>query len=124
MFNRAGKRIADFRGARDAACKRAKVPGLKFRDLRRTAVRNMSRAGVLQVTRTKISGHKTDSMEHRYNIVDATDLRIARELTQKRRKIVTKPEYLAISDNTATSKKIGSQACWILGETACLSLRC
>jgi hypothetical protein len=30
----------------------------------------MRRAGVSQVIRMKISGHKTDSMERRYNIVD------------------------------------------------------
>jgi hypothetical protein len=32
----------------------------------------------------KISGHKTDSMERRYNIVDTEDLRIAKELLERR----------------------------------------
>jgi len=32
----------------------------------------------------KISGHKTDSMERRYNIVDADDLNIAKEFMERR----------------------------------------
>jgi hypothetical protein len=44
----------------------------------------MRRAGVPQVIRMKISGHKTDSMERRYNIVDADDLNIAKEFMERR----------------------------------------
>lgn len=86
VFNRAGAPIRDFRGSWHEACKRANVPDLKFHDLRRTAVRNMRRAGVPQVVRMKISGHKTDSMERRYNIVDAEDLSIAKQLMERRNK--------------------------------------
>jgi hypothetical protein len=34
----------------------------------------------------KISGHKTDSMERRYNIVDADDLSIEKEFMERRMK--------------------------------------
>jgi len=84
VYNREGKKIVDFRVSWENACIKAGVPDLKFHDLRRTAVRNMRRAGVPQVIRMKISGHKTDSMERRYNSVDTDDLSIAKESMEKR----------------------------------------
>jgi integrase len=86
VFNRQGVQIKDFRGGWANACTTAGVPDLNFHDLRRTAVRNMRRAGVPQVVRMKISGHKTDSMERRYNIVDADDINIAKSLMEARNK--------------------------------------
>jgi integrase len=81
VFHRNGVPFKEFRRTWSKACAAAGVPELKFHDLRRTAVRNMRRAGVPQV-RMRITGHRTDSMERRYNIVDIEDIKSARELMQ------------------------------------------
>lgn len=83
VFNRSGQVFKEFRTAWKNACKAAEVPDLKFHDLRRTAVRNMRRAGVSQVVRMRITGHRTDSMERRYNIVDVDDIKSAKDLMQR-----------------------------------------
>jgi integrase len=83
VFSRGGKSITDFRTGWSKAVTAAGIPDLTFHDLRRTAVRNMRRAGVPQVVRMQISGHQTDSMERRYNIVDGEDIAIAKKLMRR-----------------------------------------
>lgn len=77
VFHRDGEKIGDIRKAWKTACDKAELPGKLFHDLRRTAVRNMIRAGVPQVVAMSISGHKTVSMFNRYNITSGTDQRRA-----------------------------------------------
>lgn len=60
-----------------AACAACKLTGRIFHDFRRTGVRNMIRAGVPREIAMAISGHVTDAMFRRYNIVSDADVRAA-----------------------------------------------
>jgi len=79
-----GQPVKDFRKAWATACAAAGLPagrrgGFTFHDTRRTAVRNLIRAGVDRAVAMRISGHETESMFRRYNITSEGDLRAAVE---------------------------------------------
>ena len=88
VFHQSGSRIRSYRSQWDRARqmvstddpKGVKVwarPQVKDRlvhDLRRTAVRNLERAGVPRSVAMKLTGHKTEAVYRRYAIVAKSDL--------------------------------------------------
>ena len=90
VFHRDGDPIRDLRGAWAAACITAgfvrvvnpEAPTAEqhrkatklLHDFRRTAVRNLERAGVSRSVAMKLTGHKTEAVYRRYAIVSEGDL--------------------------------------------------
>jgi integrase len=71
FFVDSGKPIKTIRNCWATACRRAGFPGLLFHDLRRSAARNLVRAGISTKLAKDYLGHQTYSIFDRYAIEDA-----------------------------------------------------
>jgi integrase len=77
VFHHGDQPIRYWRRSWLTAIAAAGVPGLLRHDFRRTAVRNLERAGVPRTAAMKMVGHKTESIYRRYAIVDEGMIREA-----------------------------------------------
>lgn len=73
VFHNRGIPFRSFRKSWMRACAAARVTRIPH-DFRRTAVRNLERAGVPRSVAMKLTGHKTESVYRRYAIVSESDL--------------------------------------------------
>jgi len=76
---------------------KAGLPNKLFHDVRRTAVRNMDRAGAPRQTAKAISGHKTDAVYNRYRIVNEQDIREG-----MKKVLQAQTRYISDSDENTT----------------------
>jgi integrase len=79
VFRRDGVPVRVWRTALRDACRKAKVPHRLLHDCRRTAARNLIRAGVPERIAMLLTGHKTRAVFDRYNIVNEQELLTAGE---------------------------------------------
>lgn len=106
ILARGARQIRDFRASWNLACQEAGVPGLRFHDLRRTAVRNLRRAGVAESVIMKITGHRTQGVFERYNITDQSDIREAGKAAEA---FLSRDHEATTSQNTTQTKSEAAQ---------------
>jgi integrase len=86
VFHRNGKPIKDFRKAFKAAAKEEGLEGLLPHDMRRSGIRNFTKAGLGESEGMSISGHETNSVYKRYNIIDEEMQRQALQRVQEQQR--------------------------------------
>jgi hypothetical protein len=99
-----GKRITTFVKAYRTACTKAGYPGRIPHDLRRTAVRNLVRAGIPERVAMQMTGHKTRSVFERYNIVSECDLLDAAKKLNALQSIP--PSEVRLKPDTTTASQV------------------
>jgi integrase len=113
VFHFAGDRIVCFRTGWRNAVKSAGVPWLTPHDMRRSAARNLVRAGVPERVVMDLCGWKTRAMFDRYNITSAEDLaegvgRLSDFLGRRAERL--RESDLALTEASGTGRHKGGRA--------------
>jgi integrase len=85
LTRKGNRRVRDFRRTWEKLCASAGLQGLLVHDLRRSAARNLRRAGVAESVVMEIGGWKTRSVFLRYDIVNIKDRKTAMEQLEQQR---------------------------------------
>jgi integrase len=78
VFPYNGRKFKSFKRAWKTACRNAGISSRIPHDFRRTAVRNLTRAGIVERVAMEMTGHLTRSVFERYNIVSHGDVEHAK----------------------------------------------
>ena len=97
VFHRDGRRFRDWRHAWATAVRKVGLAGQLVHDFRRSAVRNLKRAGVDDTVAMKLTGHKTRAVFDNYNITSEDDLADA---------VARRDQYLAAAPTARTVESI------------------
>jgi integrase len=118
LITRDGKPVVEYREAWADALKEAKIERhLLLHDMRRTAVRRMDDAHVPRRVQMAITGHKTESMYLRYNIVDLSRVSEATDILDadqgngsQAHKVATNGQSASTQENDALDETLQNQA--------------
>ena len=107
LFHKNGNPIGSFRKAWSTSCKKAGLAGRIPHDFRRTAVRNLERAGVPRSAAMAMVGHRTESIYRRYAIADEGMLReSAAKLAARHASEKSVSRTMVVPRQTARSKSV------------------
>lgn len=85
VLTRKGNPIKCFWDSWKKVTEMAGRPGVLFHDLRRSAVSSMIKKGIARKIAMSISGHATESVFHRYAIIETTDQAEALKMVEQKR---------------------------------------
>ncbi len=106
VFNRNGHQVSWYYDGWRTACEKAGVPGRLLHDLRRSAVRNLVRAGASEQVAMSITGHKTRSVFDRYHIVSNDQVEAVKKLAALHGAIAPEPrKVVAIGEASARGRR-------------------
>ena len=108
VFHKDGKRITKYDRVWHRACQVAGLPGKILHDFRRTAVRNMIRAGIPERVAMQMAGHKTRSVFDRYHIVSDSDLQEAAKRLERALLSQTMTKTMTVARMTPSKTTVSS----------------
>ena len=106
VFHRNGHQVTWYYDGWRTACEKAGLPDRLLHDLRRSAVRNLVRAGASEQVAMSITGHKTRSVFDRYHIVSSSDqVEAVRKLAALHGAVAPEPRKIVAIGGASTPRR-------------------